>query len=212
MVNSLSLEQTIEMLIFISQRIISNKDYLNEIDRTIGDGDHGDAMERGFSFVIKNLKRKQYKDLGEVFLEIGNDLLRSIGGCSGIIFGTFFRSGGKIFTEIHKFDSLKYSEFLNGALQAIKQRGKAKIGDKTMVDVLSPAAQAITKNKDIPLSESVKYVAIAAKRGMEKTKDYIANIGRAKSYGEKAIGFIDPGAFTTYLIFDSMNCFINSIN
>ena len=127
MVNALSLEQTIEMWKFISRRIISSKDYLNELDKAIGDGDHGDAMYRGFNIVLENLQKKQFNDFREVFLEIGNDLLKSIGGCSGIIFGTFFRSGGSTFEEVNYFDSLKLSEFLNLALQSIKTKRQSQI-------------------------------------------------------------------------------------
>ena len=127
------------MMVFVSGRIISSKYQLNELDRAIGDGDHGDAMTRGFNFVIENLNEKQFKDCEEVFFEIGNDLLRSVGGCSGIIFGTFFRSGSKALDGAQEINMSNIADFLKSSLDAIMKRGKAKLGDKTLVDALSPA-------------------------------------------------------------------------
>jgi dihydroxyacetone kinase-like protein len=214
MINSLSLKQVKEMMIFVSGRIISNKDRLNELDRMIGDGDHGDAMTRGFKFVIENLNEEHFNNCEEVFLEIGNDLLRSVGGCSGIIFGTFFRSGSKALNGTQEINASNIAEFLKASLEAIMKRGGAKLGDKTLVDALSPAvdkAEEMKKNEG-NLVNVLKDIADAAHEGLEETKSIKASIGRAKTYGDKSLGYADPGATTTFLILQSMTDYVADLS
>ncbi len=214
MMNSLPLEQAVNMMIFVSGRIISNKDHLNELDRAIGDGDHGDAMTRGFNFVIENLDEKQFKDCEEVFFEIGNDLLRSVGGCSGIIFGTFFRSGSKALDHAQYLDSSNFADFLNDSLDAIVKRGGAKLGDKTLVDALSPAVNKAReiKGKKQDLASALQEISDAAHTGLENTRSIKASIGRAKTYGDKSLGYPDPGATTTCLILQSMCDYVKDLS
>ena len=211
MIKSISLSQTRDMMIYVSQQIISNQDYLNKVDRAIGDGDHGVCMARGFEKVIEMLNTKCPENIADLFLSIGNEFISSVGGSAGIIFGTFFRSGGKALIDKQVLDSSCFADFLQNALDAIMKRGGAKPGDKTMIDALDPATiKAREINKGI-FSNTLNSIADAAHNGMENTKSMKPNIGRAKTYGDITIGHPDPGAITTYLILRFMSDFVNGL-
>jgi phosphoenolpyruvate---glycerone phosphotransferase subunit DhaL len=211
MLNSLSLSQTRDMLIYVSQQMISNQDYLNKADREIGDGDHGNAMTRGFEKVIELFNEKCPENIADLFLSIGNEFLSSVGGTSGIIFSTFFRSGSKALINKQDLDSAGIADFLQFSLDAIMKRGGAKPGDKTMIDALEPAVIEARKMKTINITNALKSIADSAFAGMEKTKLMKANIGRAKTYGDTNLGNPDPGAITTYLILRFMSDFVNNL-
>lgn len=211
MIKSLSLNQTREMMIFVSQQLIANQEHLNEMDRVIGDGDHGIAMTRGFEKVIELLTHKSPETIAEIFLSTGNEFLASVGGASGIIFGTFFRSGSKALMDKHELDTAGLADFLQSALDAIMKRGGAKVGGKSMVDALYPAAMKARELEDSSLSTACREITDAALAGMESTKSMKATIGRAKTYGNASLGHPDPGAVTTYLILKSMGDFVNSL-
>jgi dihydroxyacetone kinase-like protein len=199
------------MLVYVGQQIISNQDYLNKADQPIGDGDHGLSMARGFEAVIEMLKNRCPENLAELFLSIGNELLYSVGGSAGIIFGTFLRSGSKAFIDKQELDSTGLADFLQYALDAIIKRGNAKPGEKSMIDALFPA---VTKAKEMDKNDfknTLNNIADAAFSGMENTKSMKANIGRAKNFGDSTIGYPDPGAITTYLILRFMSDFVNTL-
>ncbi len=211
MIESISLNQTCAMFIFLSQQIIAHKEDLNKADQPIGDGDHGYSMERGFEAVIEMLGTEHPETIADVFLSVGNKLIFSVGGSAGIIFGTFFRSGSKALVNKQVLDSSGIADFLQYGLEAIIKRSGAKPGDKSMIDALYPA---VIKTREInanDLSLTLKNIAEAALAGMENTKSMKANIGRAKNYGDATIGYPDPGAITTYLILSSMSDFVRNL-
>lgn len=211
MIKSISLRQTRDMMIFVSQQIIANQENLNDIDRVIGDGDHGIAMTRGFEKVIELLKDNSAETIAEIFLSTGNEFLASVGGASGIIFGTFFRSGSKALMDKQELDSVGIADFLQSALEAIMKRGGAQLGGKSMVDALHPAAMKAREMENSDLSTALHEITDAAYAGMENTKSMKASIGRAKTYGDASLGHPDPGAVTTYLILKSMGDFVRSL-
>lgn len=210
MVNSLTVEQTVEMLKHVSSAIIAKQEELNEIDRAIGDGDHGSSMSRGFDAVLELLKNEPLNDLSTLFQSVGNNLISSIGGSAGIIFGTLFRSGSKAFLNCDNFNSTVFANFLNLGEEAITKRGGAHPGDKTMVDSLHSAAIAAGLNSEEPLDEFLSKVAEAAHKGMESTKSMKATFGRAKTFTDRSLGLPDPGAVTTYLILKEISEFVKS--
>jgi len=212
MVNSLTLEQTIDMLKYVCNEIVAKQEYLNEIDRAIGDGDHGSSISRGFDAVVETLNSRSFANQSELFLTVGNKLISSVGGSAGIIFGTFFRSGSKALSDKQELDSFSVADFLKFALDAIMKRGGAKPGDKTMIDALYPAVIKAQEVNKINISNTLNSVADAAFAGMENTKSMKANIGRAKTYGDTTIGHPDPGAITTYLILRFMSDFVNGLH
>ncbi|HEY59220.1 MAG TPA: dihydroxyacetone kinase subunit L [Anaerolineae bacterium] len=209
MKSSLSIEQTKEMMIFVSKHIIKKKDELNKADKVLGDGDHGKAMTRGFEAVITKLENEQFADLKNLLRYIGNVLLDSVGGAAGIIFGTLFRSGSKGITNTLILDSSEFSNFLGHAVEAIKLRGNVKIGDKTMLDALGPASKIAAESIDLPIAASMKKASEVAYKGMESTKSIPARIGRAKILGDRSIGHPDPGAISTYYILKYMSDYVN---
>jgi dihydroxyacetone kinase-like protein len=192
--------ETRQMLLHLCQGMQESKDLLSEADRAIGDGDHGVGMARGFEAVRQKIEGQPVASIDELFRTVGVALLTSVGGASGAVFGTLFRGGAKNLAGQSVFDAAALARFLNDGLQAVQERGKAKIGDKTMVDALEPAAVRATQLSSAPLDEALPAVTEAARLGMEKTKAMVATIGKAKTLGERSLGYADPGALSTYLM------------
>jgi len=204
----LTVDDVKRMFIYVSKKMLENKDLLTQADKAIGDGDHGVGMARGFGAVFQELENQTFVTVDDVLRKVGLTLMTSIGGASGAIFGTFFKAGGKRLTD-NLFDARSLSLFLHDGLQAIKERGGASQGDKTMVDALEPAASKSEELISAPLGEALTTVTEEARKGMEKTKGMVAKIGKAKTLGERAIGYADPGALSTYLILKFMAEYVN---
>ena len=204
----LSLEETGAMFIHVSKRMVESKDLLTQADKAIGDGDHGVGMARGFDAVREELEGATFTALDDLLKAVGMALITSVGGAAGAVFGTFFRGGAKRLSAQTAFDSEALSLMLMDGLDAVKARGKARPGDKTMVDALEPAALKSQELTSAPLVESLVAVTEAAKEGMEATKDMVANVGKAKTLGRRSLGHPDPGAVSTYLILKYMTEYV----
>ena len=205
----LNAEDTRNMLLYIADKIIANKPYLTEVDSAIGDGDHGIGMAGGMQKAKKKLlKMENQENVYQLFEEAGKAMLMSMGGASGVIFGSLYLAGAKgmdpeaVITGDHLIDMEKKS------LAAIQERGKAQVGDKTMVDALVPALEAMEAHRGEDLLTILKAAEEGARQGMENTKNYVAKFGRAKSLMERAIGHQDAGATSVYLIFQGMREFV----
>ncbi|MFY9282966.1 MAG: dihydroxyacetone kinase subunit DhaL [Miniphocaeibacter sp.] len=200
-------EELKNMFIAVSEKIISSEDFLTEIDLKIGDGDHGTGMALGFKNVKEQLEILKPDYAEDVFKTIGTTMLDTMGGASGVLFGTVFISGILNRNPSEKLTVFDLSEIFTKSLKVLKNRGKAEVGDKTMVDAFEPAVKALEdsaiKGKD--MKESLKEAAGKSKEGMEYTKTIQAKFGRAKSYGEKSIGLQDAGATSIWLIFQEMS-------
>ena len=201
----LTLQQTNLLFQKVADDIIANQDVLTEADRAIGDGDHGVGMARGFAAVQEELANGAASDLGELLRSIGMKLMMSIGGAAGAIYGTFFRSGGRNLSGVQTLDSGSFYRMLADGMAGVQARGKAQVGDKTIVDVLAPATEKAAEMQDVGLVESLQAVVDAAAEGMESTKNMVATIGRAKTLGERSLGHPDPGAVSMVLILKSMS-------
>jgi len=191
---------------YICDAIEQEKDYLSELDGAIGDGDHGVNMAKCFREVKKKLPESQGKDTEGILKDVGMVVLNSVGGAMGALYGTFFlklaqASSGKKAIQLNDL-----VEMFQTAEQGILDIGKAKVGDKTLVDALSPAVRSLedSRDKGLSLSEALTALETAAKMGMESTKDMIAKIGRASRLGERTIGHQDAGATSCYLILSAM--------
>lgn len=200
----LSLEEAKEMFLYLAEGMVDSKDRLTQADKAIGDGDHGVGMARGFEAVRQKLQGQTFEALDELLKTIGMTLMTSVGGAAGAIFGTFFRGGATSLKGQRVFDASTLSLMLLDGLDAVKGRGGAKPGDKTMVDALEPAALRSKQLTGTPLDESLAAVTEAARQGMEKTKDMVATVGKAKTLGERSLGHPDPGAISTYLFLKFM--------
>lgn len=205
--NYLSISELISVIKYVSSQMIANEDYLNNLDSKIGDGDHGRAIAYGFREVLNNIDSEAFNSVEELFIYVGNTLLDTMGGASGVLFGTLFISGS--INQIHnKQANLElFCKIFDKSLATLKTRGKAEVGDKTMIDALAPAVDSLRKSvlekKD--LSVGFDEAAKSAKKGMEATKNIRARVGRARYYSDTSIGNFDPGAASTYLIFNGFS-------
>lgn len=209
MLTALNAKDAKEMLIYIADKVIAQKPFLTEVDSAIGDGDHGIGMAGGMQKAKDKLMQQEFDDAYEVFLTAGKAMLMSMGGASGVIFGSLYMAGAKGEKgEVLTAENLAQME--RKSLEAIKERGKASVGDKTMVDALEPAVLAMEANFNKGLYEMLKEAEKAAKQGLEDSKGYIAKFGRAKSLMERAIGHQDAGATSVWLIFQGMREYVES--
>lgn len=193
-----------QMFEAVSRRVIEMEPYLTEIDNRVGDGDHGIGMKMGFSRVEDVLSGGTYDTVNQVFREIGYTLLKEMGGASGVLFGTLFVSGLVGMEEKKQFTMADFACLFQKSTEALAKRGKAGIGDKTMMDALIPAAEAMKEASRLSLEEGFQKAAAAAQKGMEYTKECVAAFGRARYYKDQAKGFQDAGATSVYLIFQTM--------
>lgn len=197
------------MLIYIANKIIANKPYLTEVDSAVGDGDHGIGMAGGMQKVRRKMaKMEEEQNAYALFEAAGKAMLMSMGGASGVIFGSLYLAGAKGMEAKAVLNAEDLAKMERKSLAAIQERGKAEVGDKTMVDALAPAVEALEANSGKGLLEMLRAAEAAAKQGVENTKNYQAKFGRAKSLMERAIGFQDAGATSVWLIFQGMREFV----
>lgn len=208
---SIGVESCKEMIIAACDAIISNKPYLTEVDSKIGDGDHGIGMAGGMEKAKEALiAKKEFETINDIFKTTGMQMLNSMGGASGVIFGSMFLGGVKGMDPMTELDASNFTKMMRASVEAIKARGKAAVGDKTMVDALEPAVIAMEKSEQEDLLNCIAEAAKAAKEGVEATKNMVAKFGRAKSLMERAIGFQDAGATSVQIIFESMHNYLQS--
>lgn len=211
MLDVINIQNAKGMLIYIADKIIGQKPYLTEIDSAIGDGDHGIGMAGGMQKAKDKLnKQETFESVYDVFAIAGKAMLMSMGGASGVIFGSLYLSGAKGMEAKPELTASDLAAMERKSLEAIKERGKAQVGDKTMVDALEPAVIAMEENAEKGLFEMLKAAEAAAAEGLENTKGYTAKFGRAKSLMERAVGHQDAGATSVYLIFQGMREYVES--
>ena len=175
-------------------------DELNELDATIGDGDHGTNMARGM-VTAATITPGQDTTTRQYLNQVGMALVSSVGGASGPLYGTFFLRVGQLWQSPHTVSSLWQA--LKAGRDGIASRGRAKAGDKTMLDALCPAVDVLehaAMERDEEPSDSFARAAAAAQAGAEATRGMLARRGRAAHYGERSIGHLDPGAVSMAMI------------
>lgn len=177
------------MLLF-NEKIQANKDYLSELDTPIGDGDHGGNMARGMAAVVENLEGKDFSNSAEVFQVVSMQLLSKVGGASGPLYGSAFMGIMKAEKE-----GTSLVDAVQAGLDMIQKRGKASVGEKTMVDVWAGVVEAIRREE--LTKETIRAL-------VESTKDMKATKGRASYVGERSIGHIDPGSYSSGLLFEAL--------
>lgn len=181
------------LILQAADEIIANKDYLTDLDRSIGDADHGVNMAKGFGFTKEALEA-DFEDYKTLFNKVATTLLSKVGGASGPLYGSFFMKFAASLKDVDELTRENLNQAFTAGVDGVKQRGKAEVGDKTMVDVLEPVAEALNAGKSF--DEVVKI----AEESMEKTKDIKAKKGRASYVGDRSIGHIDPGAASSYIL------------
>ena len=193
------------VLLLISA-IDENKAWLSEIDGAIGDGDHGVNMAKGF-----NMAKEKVNEVGNTLSEqlksLGMTLVSNIGGTMGPIYGTFFMRMAKPIEGKMEIDENDFKAMLEAALEGVKKRGGAEVGDKTLVDTLEPAAKSFSDSVDkgLTFKEALDAMVKAAKKGMESTKELVAKKGRSSRLGERSKGTIDAGSASCYVILKNLS-------
>ncbi|WP_315108014.1 dihydroxyacetone kinase subunit DhaL [Clostridium intestinale] len=203
---SINGKKVIEILTQIAAKIDENKGYLSELDATIGDGDHGINMSKGFKAVTEKLKEDDGVDIAGILKKTGMALVSTVGGASGPLYGTAFMKSSMSVNGKTEIDIKDFSNMLKDALDGIKMRGKATAGEKTMIDALEPALEAINKGieQGLESKEILKLAKEAAYNGVEYTKTIIATKGRASYLGERSIGHQDAGATSSAIILETI--------
>jgi dihydroxyacetone kinase-like protein len=185
--------------------IKENKDYLTRVDGEIGDGDHGINMNKGFTMAGEQINESHnFSEAANILSQV---LMLEIGGSMGPLYGTFFK---KFFRETKGHEKITGEVFLNmleSALKGVKEMGQAEVGDKTMIDTLSPAVTGFRDALDMNLSfeDSLNKCTQAGETGRDSTKEMIARIGRSARLGERSRGVLDAGAVSCCIILESMN-------
>ncbi|MGG5371933.1 dihydroxyacetone kinase subunit DhaL [Enterococcus sp. AZ196] len=188
-----------------------NRDYWTKLDSDIGDGDHGINLSIGFRAVNANLQDNLEKadDVTTLLKKSGMLLLSKVGGASGPLYGSFFIKMGKDAAGKAEVSFSEFADMLKNGVEAVQLRGKAEIGDKTMIDALQPGIDYLDAHKDDadPVAVMEETVAIM-KQGAESTVPLIAKKGRAMRLGERAVGHKDPGSESSWML---MNVFLEEM-
>ena len=198
-------DKIIQWLQIFATEIEQNKEYLTELDATIGDADHGINMDRGFKKVASQLPSVADKDISTILKTVSMTLISTVGGASGPLYGTFFLRASTAVAGKEELTSENLFKLLQAGLEGVIQRGKAQLGDKTMVDVLYPVVnsfQHVDNNQNIV--ETMQQVVSIAEQAMKDTIPMLAKKGRASYLGDRSIGHQDPGATSTYLMLKSL--------
>jgi len=186
----------------IKEIIDANKEFLTKLDSAIGDADHGINMSRGFTKALEKVRNNQYNDIGAVFKDVAMTLMSTVGGAAGPLYGTFFMRASMKLAGLKEADLTLLAQAFREGLQGVVALGKAQLGDKTMVDALTPAIEALeaAAKQGLPLKEGLKRALDMAEKGMKDTIPLVARKGRASYLGERSAGHQDPGATSSYLI------------
>lgn len=181
-----------------------NRGYLTELDSAIGDADHGSNLDRGMSAVVSALPGEP--SLGAAMKRVGMTLVSNVGGASGPLFGTFFMKLGGELGDAEAVDGAQLAAGIQAGIDGVSARGKSTAGEKTMLDALIPAVEALThaEQQDSPLPEALRAAAAAAGEGQAATADMVATKGRASYLGERSRGHLDPGATSVVYLFESL--------
>ncbi len=198
--------QTLDVIKAMAAAMEENRRYLTKLDSEIGDGDHGNNMHRGLQAALERLDGAEPSTPAEVLKTVSMALVSKVGGAAGPLYGTAFLRASTALSDKDKVSAEDAVGALEAALGGIKQRGKAEVGDKTIVDALESAVEA-AKEAASEAGGSIAGVfraaAEAAKVGAESTVPLTARKGRASYLGARAQGHQDPGATSTYLLLEA---------
>jgi dihydroxyacetone kinase-like protein len=187
-----------------ARSIAEHKDELTELDSAIGDADHGANMDRGMSAAVAAIEAAPPTDPAALLKQVGMTLVSKVGGASGPLYGTLFlRMAGALGPD--PADDETFARALRAGLDGVVARGKAEPGDKTMLDALAPACDALDAAlaEGRPLGAALTAAAAAAGAGRDATVPLVARKGRASYLGERSAGHQDPGATSTALLLDA---------
>ena len=183
--------------------IATHKDLLTQLDSAIGDADHGINMDRGFAAVVAALDKQRPSHIAVLLRNvIGETLLGAVGGAGGVLYATFFLRMAAVAGQVPVLDDLAFAKALRAGLEEVAQRGKAVVGDKTMVDALAPAIETLegALADGVGLGAALRRATVAAEAGRDATVPMLARKGRASYLGQRSVGHQDPGATSAALL------------
>jgi dihydroxyacetone kinase-like protein len=192
-----------DMLLSAAQAVIKAEPELTRLDQAVGDGDHGIGMKRGFTEASTAIAGKSYSSINDVLKDAGMAMISSMGGASGIVFGTMFFGGGAHGEIAPVLTTASLANLFGTSYEQIEKRAPGR-GGKTMSDAFGPAVESLEAYTGDDLVQDLQVAAQKAKEGSESTKEMIASHGRARSLGERALGHADPGSVTVTIIFDAL--------
>jgi phosphoenolpyruvate---glycerone phosphotransferase subunit DhaL len=205
--HEITLAQLRQWLTTYAERIKSQETYLTELDAAIGDADHGANMRRGTRKICERMAEADFRmdDLSAFLRAVGMVLIANVGGAAGPLYGAFFLRAAQVKQAGATINLNELAAMFRAGLEAIQQRGKAAVGDKTLVDALHPAVEALeaAAQQGQSLDQGLEAARVAAEAGMRKTIPLQANRGRASYLGPRAVGHQDPGATSLYLLMES---------
>ncbi len=186
----------------LQQVYAENKQYLTQLDSAIGDADHGINMDRGFTTAKAELEKVGEQDISATLKTVAMSLIRTVGGASGPLYGTFFMRASAVCANKGELNAADVVALFEAGLEGVLQRGKAELNDKTMVDAQRPALEAMKQAlaEGADLTTILQRGVVAAEQGMQNTIPLQAKKGRASYLGERSIGHQDPGATSSYLM------------
>jgi len=200
-------EGVIAWLRAFAAAVAANREYLTDLDAAIGDADHGINMDRGMQAVLGKLPGAGEPGgagggIGAPLKTVGMTLVSTVGGAAGPLYGTLFLQMGSAAGEAAELAATQWAAVLEVGVTGVQARGKAEPDDKTMVDALLPAAQAMSAAaaSGLSLADALRRAAEAAEQGMEATIPLVARKGRASYLGERSAGHQDPGATSSWLL------------
>jgi dihydroxyacetone kinase-like protein len=202
MASSISYGEMVAWIHRFADVIAEQRGYLTQLDTAIGDADHGTNMDRGMRAAVERMDAVQGDDISAALKGVGMALVSKVGGAAGPLYGTMFLQMANAAGDGSEVDLAGWTRMLEAGLKGVQMRGKAEPGDKTMVDALAPAVEALERaQKDgAELPAALERSAQAAREGMEKTVAMVARKGRASYLGERSAGHQDPGATSSYLL------------
>jgi dihydroxyacetone kinase-like protein len=182
--------------------VAENKEYLTQLDSAIGDADHGINMNRGMQAALEKMEGADASDVGGLLKTVGMTLVSKVGGAGGPLYGTLFLQMGTALAGKSSIDGDDWATALDAAVKGVQARGKAEPNDKTMIDALLPASQALREAlaDGASMDEALRRSADAAEEGMKATIPLVARKGRASYLGERSAGHQDPGATSSWLL------------
>ena len=207
--NSLDAATVLQWLHQCALTFEQHKDELTELDSAIGDADHGANMARGFTAVQSKLADLKNKDIGTIFKTTALTLISTVGGASGPLYGTFFLQAASATNGKMALTNEELCTAFDAGLRGLMSRGKAAVGDKTMIDALVPAMQALKPLPDDSLAAAIARAVDDAQKGADSTIPLVAKKGRASYLGERSAGHLDPGAASSVLLLKALQHALN---
>ena len=198
-------ESTLAVVQEMAAAMEEHRKHLTQLDSAVGDGDHGNNMHRGFQAALERLEGTDPQTPSDALKAVSMALVNKVGGAAGPLYGTAFLRASTALSSKEDLSPEDVAGALEAALGGIKQRGKAEVGDKTIVDALEPAVEAAKEaaSSGGGAGEVFRAAAEAAEEGAEETVPLTARRGRASYLGPRSAGHMDPGARSTYLLLDA---------